>query len=1037
MHLRRNLLSTAALAALTCGLLPGSAYAVGATAPASAPSAGKSDTALHVAQTPSLTSAGFEKFSSPASHARRVASTSGKATVRPHDSVDATTIYVANPVKCLGGTPDSGTGTAANPYCSIQDGVNAASPGDVISIGSGSGYFYGPVVIGTSDLMLEAPSGAAIENTGNTVNSAPGLVLDGVDNVHISGLSVSTYNSVALAIEGSTNVVFDSGAAFGGSGATAVTIDGASSGITITRSQILPRYNDPADAGITIASGASAIDLASNVLGDFPSGSIVASGVNGLDVVGDTIQRSCDSAVGVSGGSTGVYIENDVFIDGEDLTPSNCPTDGLSWQPDVTVDASSASGSTSDYNDFALYGSADQYDTAPYSWAGTTYATLSGFRGAVSEGAHDTSDTTTFGLLNAPSTWYNMQAVPVWGSPAVGSANASAPGAVSTDLYGRSPYNTRGAIQFESPFPNLNEFPTLTQTGPYSVSASDTGNYGPSARDGLFTLTFDWGDGTSTTQSLTINSGNYGSSIPHTYSAYGSYTVTFTLDDNAGDKITKTLAIALSDPDPNLAAGLAMTGEDTSALSVAVNTVTAAPALSYSLALVETYDWGDGTTSTVYTSAGLTAPTSHTYTASGTYAVQVEVTDNGGDSAVNSMPVTTAGSEYTPYGPTRILDTRSGLGAPAALGSHLVLHLRVAGAGPAATPIPDNITAVVLNVTAVSPSANGFLTVYGNKDAAGATVQVPGTSNLNFFTGVNVPNLVVVPVGADGVVDFYNGAPKGSVQVLADIAGYFTQTAASAYRSVTPVRILDTRKGTGTGKAAQIPANGNITLTVAGAQHGAVPASGVSAVALNLTSVDSTRNGVITAYPAGRSLPTVSNVNYLAGQTIANMAIVPLGTGGQIVLHNNSSGPVDLIADAFGYYSSTVVTGGGAYLPMPVPERILDTRGSGDGPIPAGSIGYVELSSLSYVTAWVFNATVTQTTGNGFLALYPFAPQDPYVLPTTSNLNYRSGQTVPNLAVVQPGTSLDAAGSYDVGLYLGGNGAAQVILDCFGVFEDQ
>ncbi|MBR7831687.1 hypothetical protein KDL01_00355 [Actinospica durhamensis] len=1021
---------------MTFGLLPGSAYAAGATTAASASSPGNAGTALHVAQTPSLTSTAFKKFSSPASQARRVASTSGKAAARASadDSAGVTTIYAGNPQNCLGFSSDSGTGTATNPYCSIQDAVNAALPGDTISIANGYGYFYGPVVIGTSDLTLEAPNGAAIENS--TAGGVPGFVLDGVDDVHVSGLSVSTYDSVALEIEGSTNVVFDSGAAFGGGGSTAVTIDGASSGITITRSQILPRYDDPADSGVRIASGASTIDLASNVFADFPSGSIVATGVDGLDVVGNTIQRSCDSAVGVSGGSTGVYIENDVFIDGTDLSPSSCPTDNLSWEPDVTVDASSASASTSDYNDFALYGSADQYGTAPYSWAGTTYATLTGFRGAVSEGVHDTPDTTTFGMLNAAGTWYNMQAVPAWNSPAVGSANASAPGAVSTDLYGRSPYNSRGAIQFEPLFPNLNETPTLTQTGPYSVTATDTGNYGPSAKDGLFTLTFNWGDGTSTTQALTIGSGSYGSPIAHTYSAYGSYTVTFTLDDNAGDKVTKTLTTVLSDPDPNLAAGLGMTGEDTSALSVAVDTATAYPAISYGLALVETYTWGDGTTSTVASSAGLTTPTSHTYKASGTYTVQVQVTDNAGDTAVNSMSVTTAGSEYTPYGPTRILDTRSGLGAPAALGSGKVLHLKVAGAGPAATPIPDDITAVVLNVTAVSPSANGFLAVYGNEDVTGASVSVPGTSNLNFFTGVNVPNLVVVPVGADGVVDFYNGSPKGSVQVLADVAGYFTQTAASAYKSITPVRILDTRKGTGTGKVAQIPANGSITLTVAGAQHGAVPASGVSAVALNLTAVDSTRNGVITAYPAGRPLPTVSNVNYLAGQTVANMAIVPLGNG-QIVLHNNSSGPVDLIADAFGYYSSTVVAGGGAYLPMSAPERILDTRRSGDGPVPAGSIGYVELSSLSYVTAWVFNATVTQTTGNGFLALYPFAPQNPYVLPTTSNLNYRSSQTVPNLAIVQPGTSLDSDGYYDVGIYLGGNGTAQVILDCFGVFEDQ
>lgn len=124
--------------------------------------------------------------------------------------------------------------------------------------------------------------------------------------------------------------------------------------------------------------------------------------------------------------------------------------------------------------------------------------------------------------------------------------------------------------------------------------------------------------------------------------------------------------------------------------------------------------------------------------------------------------------------PTRLLDTRSGEGAPAgALGPQSTLVLSVLGQGP----VPGSgVSAVVLNVTITQPSAMGFLTVYPDGQAR------PTASNLNFVAGQTVPNLVVVPVGADGDVNFYNGSP-GATHLIADVAGYYlagTPTAADA-----------------------------------------------------------------------------------------------------------------------------------------------------------------------------------------------------------------------------------------------------------------
>jgi hypothetical protein len=76
------------------------------------------------------------------------------------------------------------------------------------------------------------------------------------------------------------------------------------------------------------------------------------------------------------------------------------------------------------------------------------------------------------------------------------------------------------------------------------------------------------------------------------------------------------------------------------------------------------------------------------------------------------------------------------------------------------------VTAVVMNVTAVNPSAAGVVTVYPDG------ITMPLASNLNFTAGQTIPNLVVVPV-KNGVVDFYNY--NGTVDLIADITGYFTQ----------------------------------------------------------------------------------------------------------------------------------------------------------------------------------------------------------------------------------------------------------------------
>ncbi|MGH3415942.1 MAG: protease pro-enzyme activation domain-containing protein, partial [Actinocrinis sp.] len=170
-------------------------------------------------------------------------------------------------------------------------------------------------------------------------------------------------------------------------------------------------------------------------------------------------------------------------------------------------------------------------------------------------------------------------------------------------------------------------------------------------------------------------------------------------------------------------------------------------------------------------------------------------------------------STYTTAGPVRAMDTRTGTGVAKAKvapnqGVSLAVGGRTLGSGTGSVTVPAGITAVEMNVTVTGSADGGYLTVYPNQTAGGAATTRPIVSNLNFSTNQTIANSVIVPVGADGKVDFFNGSP-GSTNVLADVAGYFTQgTSGAKYIAVGPARLLDTRNGDGAAAAGAIGVTG-------------------------------------------------------------------------------------------------------------------------------------------------------------------------------------------------------------------------------------
>ncbi len=239
-----------------------------------------------------------------------------------------------------------------------------------------------------------------------------------------------------------------------------------------------------------------------------------------------------------------------------------------------------------------------------------------------------------------------------------------------------------------------------------------------------------------------------------------------------------------------------------------------------------------------------------------------------------------------PLVPSRLLDSRTGVGAPLArlrAGQHL--DLLVAGRGG----VPSTgVDAVVLNVAALRPTEPGFLTVWPSG------LGLPDVSNLNYAPGRNVPNLVVCKLGADGAVSLL--ANTGELDLIADVVGCFTADGASVV-PVAPARLLDTRHGTGA-RQGVVGAAGEIDLGVTGV-GGVDPAA--SAVILNVTATGASEETFVTVYPDGVGRPDASSLNVASGGTIANLVIAKVGANGRVRLYNDAGG-VHLLADVTGYF---------------------------------------------------------------------------------------------------------------------------------------
>ena len=230
-----------------------------------------------------------------------------------------------------------------------------------------------------------------------------------------------------------------------------------------------------------------------------------------------------------------------------------------------------------------------------------------------------------------------------------------------------------------------------------------------------------------------------------------------------------------------------------------------------------------------------------------------------------------------------------------------------------------------------------------------------------------------------------------------------------------PVRLLDTRPGYSAcvTPGAAIAGNSSYAVNARTFCNGAEIPGVAQALVGNATVVSQGyTSGFVTIYPSGAARPNTSNLNFAAGETIANAFTATLGANGSLNLY--TSDYAHLIIDITGYYAPPG-QGGLYYHPLPGPFRLLDTRRGYSAcdtpgvPLAAGNArteqvwvscaGGTVPASAQVVTG---NATVVALAGHsGHVTLYPNGMQTPNV----SNVNFTSQQVIPNAFTIKLGAS--------------------------------
>ena len=284
------------------------------------------------------------------------------------------------------------------------------------------------------------------------------------------------------------------------------------------------------------------------------------------------------------------------------------------------------------------------------------------------------------------------------------------------------------------------------------------------------------------------------------------------------------------------------------------------------------------------------------------------------DLDVGSAEMVGAASAYKAITPIRILDTRDDAGIKRLWieSAFSIDPVTNTGVAAAAGVSPDEITAVIVNMTMVNAGARGFGTVW----PTGSERLVTSTNNVEFERHTR-PNLVIAPLGLDNKISVFGST---TADVVLDVLGVFVEsgpTTAGRFEPLGPTRAFDTREPGDAEFAAD--QTQTIDLTTAG-----VPAD-ATGVVLNVTAIRSLARGNYRVWAAGEPRPEHSNVNVLSANYNAGNQVISGLTDGKIQVYSTSGGGMTI--DVTGYFtgSSGGPTSEGLFVPF-TPGRLLDTR---------------------------------------------------------------------------------------------------------------
>jgi hypothetical protein len=387
---------------------------------------------------------------------------------------------------------------------------------------------------------------------------------------------------------------------------------------------------------------------------------------------------------------------------------------------------------------------------------------------------------------------------------------------------------------------------------------------------------------------------------------------------------------------------------------------------------------------------------------------------------VNPLPVAV---QFVPITPCRLVDTRpdGGGSGPIQGGTFETFNLPQLAQQRGCASL-SSAAAYSLNVAVVPSGYLGYLTLWPTGQGR------PVVATLNSLDGRIKANAAIVPGGTQNEVSIY---VTNTTNVVIDIDGYFAPASGQSltFYPLTPCRVADTRK------SAFPPRLGQPHLSAMTARDFPILSSTCNipstaqAYSLNLAAVPypalGDPLGYLEVWPKDQKPANpVSTLNNLTGTVVANAALVPAGTGGDITVF--PSNDTDLVIDINGYFAPAGPGGLSRY--PAVPCRVIDTRTIGTGQPFSGllnpPVDVVDspCGPPSTAQAYVFNATVVPYGALGYLTLWQ---NDPMHQPVVSTLNALDGWITNNMAIVPTADGkIDAYAS----------GTTQLILDISSYF---